>query len=59
MSDGEVKALGDLFGRLCQRAADLPDGSEELRRLARELVRRSRPLWRSRPPLPPPHPRGP
>jgi hypothetical protein len=53
MSDTEAKALCDLFLQLCYRAADLPDGGEELRRLARELVQRSRTLWEARPARPP------
>jgi hypothetical protein len=58
MSDGEAKAWCDLFELLRRRAAALPDGSEELRHLARELVRRSRPDWESQPLLPPPEEAG-
>ena len=49
MSDDESGVLCDLFERLLQRASALPEGSEELRRLARELVQRSRPHWETRP----------
>jgi hypothetical protein len=49
MSEAEAKALCDLFKQLLHRASALPDGSEELQQLARELVQRARPLWESRP----------